>query len=323
MKQLPIVSILFVIGLALINTDTYGLPTLSASLYYAIATCVFCLAFVGTSWRSHFPSTFPPHVLVFNVLCAYIAGHGLITGTFGMSHFYWLANGLFFNTIHLFWCSKKTIEGKTISLLGNGLLLIAFMESMVVIAQFLRVIPSRNTLFSATGTWVNPNVTAIFLALSLHFILKSKFLSDKRVISLLLLAPVLLSIGLLQSRTAYLVGLLALGWYFRGQITAFLKSRIPFSSKIPASVIIAVIILPIAVLLFQAKKDSTAGRLLVLKNSTLVIRERPLTGTGFGLFEKTYNQFVAQHELPSNGQVNMAYNDLIELSIEGGIIALL
>jgi tetratricopeptide (TPR) repeat protein len=52
-----------------------------------------------------------------------------------------------------------------------------------------------------------------------------------------------------------------------------------------------------------------------------LIAESPVTGHGFGLFEKSYNEHVAHAGLPSNGYIKMAYNDFIELSVEGGLIA--
>ncbi|MBQ5606743.1 MAG: O-antigen ligase family protein [Prevotella sp.] len=80
--------------------------------------------------------------------------------------------------------------------------------------------------------------------------------------------------------------------------------------------------------IYNAKKKSSDGRLLIWKLSTELINARP-QGYGYGLFEKYYNQqqssYFLDNKRPADeimlaDHVSMAYNDFIEQCVEGGII---
>jgi hypothetical protein len=134
---------------------------------------------------------------------------------------------------------------------------------------------------------------------------------------------ILLAIMLLQCRTAYIIALLFFGGAYGEQIIAFAKQKLGVNKKTFIALLSIFSIAFIMVVAFKFKGASSNGRLLVWKNCIGLIAEKPLLGHGFGMFQKEYNLFVAGHGLPSNGHVNMAYNDFLELGVEGGLVAVL
>lgn len=74
---------------------------------------------------------------------------------------------------------------------------------------------------------------------------------------------------------------------------------------------------------FGFKEGSTNSRIQIWKNSLGLIYKKPITGYGFGEFEKEYNMYAAQKLSPVNDHVITAYNDIIELGVEGGLIAII
>jgi hypothetical protein len=199
--------------------------------------------------------------------------------------------------------------------LDYGIILIAFIESMVVIFQWLGFSPSMNELFVCTGTWVNPNVTAMFLSLSLlsQRCLFNNLKRYRKNYFLIQLGIILFAIILLQCRTAYIVAALFL-----------LEIFMPLVQLNKSYLIKSVVaVLFITVFAFGFKTKSTAGRIQIWENCLHLIIAKPILGAGFGQFEKEYNNFVANHNLPCNDYVYMPYNDFLEIAVEGGIIAVL
>ena len=82
--------------------------------------------------------------------------------------------------------------------------------------------------------------------------------------------------------------------------------------------------------LYNMKRDSADGRLLIWRLSAQMIAEQPL-GHGYGLFEKHYNLRQAEY-FRNNGGTDterrnaaftcMAYNDYLEHGVDGGIIGM-
>lgn len=55
---------------------------------------------------------------------------------------------------------------------------IVAVESVICLLQYANIIQSQNHFFKVTGTWENPNVTAIFLAMAMPIILTLLFSSQ-------------------------------------------------------------------------------------------------------------------------------------------------
>jgi O-antigen polymerase len=305
------------IALSLFDTGFFGSQSLAA--YFGFALFALCIATILLATQIKRPISLRPQEVVFLILTLYVWLRGSVTHTTNLTHFYWGACALFLlglSTLKAGSGSKHAVQGEVNRLerkIFSGITILSFFEALIVILQCLKLIPSKNALFACTGTWTNPNVTAMFLALSL---LSQKKLSNNRYrksFFAIQIFVVLLAIFLLQCRTAYIIAAICLLEIFKLFIPANRQPQIK----------VAVITLFIAILAFGFKTASTDGRLQIWRNCLELCKANPITGVGFGQFEKEYNAFVATANLSSKDHVYMAYNDFVELAVEGGIIAVM
>lgn len=301
----------FIICSSLFNSGYFGNVSLDAYFGFCISSIIvsIILSFGVSNNSRHIPldGSFrvPGPLHIFLALTAYITIHGCLSHHFNLSHYYWLAAGALLLTI------KGAASAGHLRYLPAGIMLIALFESFVVLFQWLGLSPSMNELFVCTGTWANPNVTAMFLAMSLFSQKQPLNRRYGKTFFLIQLSLILLAIVVLHCRTAYVVAALFLLESYKHLIPA---------AKLPL-VRIAAIVLFVVCLAFGAKRNSTDGRIQVWRNTLQLIYSNPITGIGFGQFEKEYNAFVAAHNLPSTDHVYMPYNDFLELAVEGGGIA--
>lgn len=204
-----------------------------------------------------------------------------------------------------------------------GICLIAIFESVVIFLQSAGLMPVSNESFLCTGTWVNPNVTAMFLAMSLFAIIETIKTWRKPFLGNLILITVVIAILLLYSRTAYLITSIFLVYYFNKSIKNFISGGIKLTSHRLGQGVLAIILILIFVSPFVNKTESSSGRLAIWRNSLQLVAQNPILGYGHGSFEKNYNLYAASLKKPENSHVFMAYNDFIELTFESGLPALL
>jgi O-antigen polymerase len=335
--------IVFLLPLAagLLNAGLFGDPTLAAYFGYTFFAGCVALIFViraaipvaassGSGSLAHsrdsrdsrglFSIAIQPPVLVLFALALFIFLHGSITHTVNLTHYYWVANAVWF------WTARRmgdTGDNRGITFLYKGVSLLALLESLIVFSQALSILPSKNPFYTCTGSWGNPNVTAMFLSLALYSALEGmRSEGTRKPMPWLIPGLILLATVLLQCRTAILVSALFLIGHYRAGLASFFKSRTPLFKGIMAIAAILVCVTAILLLAFGIKRGSTEGRLRIWKTSIQLIGQRPMTGSGFGRFEKEYNLFTAKERLPDNDHVNMPYNDLLEFGVEGGLGAM-
>lgn len=294
---------------SLITVESLGVTSYSAYFGFSIATVAVSLIFFIGKYRDINKSLFdsiklwqPAGMLM--AIAVYIIAHGLLKDYISLSHYYWLVAAILLITVQ--WLGPVEHDGY----LHTCIVLIAIIESIIVIFQWLGLLSSMNDLFTCTGTWINPNVTAMFLALCFF---SQKNLMKKRLakaVFVIQLSVILLAIILLQCRTAYIVSAILLLELYKPAKAVY---------KITIAKLAAVVLLTV-LLAFVWKTDSTGGRLQIWKNSLQLISGNGFAGAGFGQFEKEYNTFVAARHLPGADHVFMPYNDFLELFIEGGAI---
>ncbi len=213
-------------------------------------------------------------------------------------------------------------------LIVNGLLMIAAAHVIAVFAQWLGILEQEDAMYPVTGFNDNPNVTAMFLAGCVPFIVQRVMDSDRRGAYVVFLALLLVSILMLRCRTAY-IGLAVEAAVL---LLAVRRARQTLRSYKWLSITIAAVLLSVsAVRMYDMKRDSAAGRMLIWHLSAQMICEHPL-GHGYGLFEKHYNKHQAEYFAVNGGTeterrtatyVGMAYNDYLEHGVDGGIIGML
>jgi O-antigen polymerase len=326
-----IILLLLPVAAALFNFDLFGGQTLASYFFYtffaAVAAMFAAMRLLGKN--PGYPLIdLPIPVLLFTALALFVFLQGLITHTLNLTHYYWAANAAYF------WAAGRLGQGRlvadktgktadparSIGLLYQGVALMALFESLFVCCQELGMLPSKNPLYTCTGTWENPNVTAMFLALAIYAVLQGTVAKDRqRTRAYMITGFILLALFLLKCRTALLVAILfAAGHYWAG-FTAFIKNKTGPSKRVIVAAALAVGIAGVLLLTVGVKRDSTQGRIRIWKTSMSLIGQKPITGQGFGLFEKQYNLFTANERLPGNDHVNMPYNDFLELGVEGGL----
>lgn len=268
----------------------------------------------------------PGYLFVFVGLTVYVWAQGFIMETSGLAKYYWLCNCIFLLSIYTFTGTGYSHGSKNFSIkhfLYNGVVFLAFVEAAVVILQYGAVIAVPTRLFRCTGTWSNPNISAIFLALSLTsvlFINKNAITIFKKLVSKIVLLIVLIALFLLGSRTAFLVTIIILLFEYSSYLYALIYKYIKIGEKqFEYSLYIFFVVVMILLSVF-VKEKSTSGRIYILKNAIEVISQKPILGYGFGQFERDYNLYTASKNTLDNEHVNMAYNDFIELGIEGGLV---
>ncbi len=266
------------------------------------------------------------------IWCLYITLHGLlISGNLNLFHNYLILNCVFLVGLSLL----IQITNYRFTLICRVISFIAFIESSICIGQYLGCISNFNNDFKVTGTWENPNVTAMFIAMSVPalfcLIFHPKALYKKLGICCLII--VVVALVLLQCRTALIGSIVSVFILLNNRYSII--HRIKNSSNRSGSILLIsfclALIIPLAISFYGAKKASADGRKLIWKLSIEMIKDKPITGYGYGLFGKNYNLFQSQYfksgngsysELQNAGFVHMGYNEFLQNGVEGGVLGL-
>lgn len=137
-----------------------------------------------------------------------------------------------------------------------------------------------------------------------------------------------------RSRAAWLAVLVSSLYLVSKKIQLF--QLIKFHFNTPAKklfLLLLLVIIPVmtGVGLYQLKKNSVDGRLLIWNISAKMIKERPFLGYGYDGFKKHYMDYQAEYfkENPGDkralvaGDSNYAFNELIQLTVENGLFGIL
>lgn len=292
--------------------------------------------------RNQFGFCTPPHfylaenkiitlktpILLFGLWCLYVLVHYFTnTGTLVFTIYSVTLFLLLLKATALF--STPNFKFK---LFFTGIAGIATMESMYCIAQFFGLFKSQNKLFAVTGSWNNPNVTAIFLALTVPVFLYL-FQGKYKKIVLTGFLFLLIALLLLKCRAAF-IGTAVSAVVFYGlefQFINWIRNKKNGTSAKALLILGLLIIIPLSSQLYNAKKASADGRKFIWKVSAIMATEKPLTGYGYGSFEKEYNLYQVNYiqngkatteEQANAGPVIMPHNELIQNAVEGGSLGL-
>mgnify|MGYP000005640022 FL=1 len=218
---------------------------------------------------------------------------------------------------------KKVLNCKQIAIIFGG---IGILEACWCILQFIHLLPPANPVFTVSGSFDNPNITAMYLAAIFPFIL---FNSKKTLILWIGILVILTAILILKCRTAYL-GVIVILLYYLAQspVISYIK-KLSKLTKITLTVCVLFTMFIGAFQLYHLKKDSADGRRFIWKVTTQMIAEKPFFGYGYGLFAKNYNLQQAKYFKENKGTVQErqnarhvynAFNEYLEQTAKGGII---
>jgi len=320
---------------SLINSKLFIYPSLTA--YFFFAVLISGLAIVSgvillvRNKEQEFSLTFP--VFIFLTLIAYSCLHGLfLHGYLNFRHNYFLFCGLLLLSAI---CVFRT-QGFSYKSLFIIIGLLGVIESVWCLLQYISLIDSANTYFSVSGSWVNPNVTAMFLAMCLPVLLALWLIHTgifRKVITISFIF-ILGALMLLSCRTAYIGAgtAIMLILNYRFGIIDWLKIKKNRPQSLFFIIFSLLILISVGIKLYESKKESADGRLLIWKISTDMLLQKPVTGYGYGMFEREYNLEQAKYisegkvsyaELKNARHVNMAYNEFLQNAVEGGIVGII
>lgn len=267
--------------------------------------------------------------LLISVWIAYVILHGtFMAETFESYRTYYLCVTLAMAVVLVKMQRKAMLIRENIEM---GLLVICFIHIIYIIGQWTGVTDSGNAFFEITGSNENPTVTALYLVGCLPMLISRMRLSKSGMLYVLLSCMSIISIWGLRCRTAYI------GLAMEIAIMMIMALRRKSSSikwnvyNISLTVFVLLLFVSVAgTKMYGMKKDSADGRLLIWKLSAEMIAANP-AGYGYGLFEKNYNLYQADHfsghehsgtERRNADFVYVPYNDYLEHGVEGGIVGM-
>jgi len=218
-------------------------------------------------------------------------------------------------------------------------------EAIWGLKQIYGFAQSNHPLFVMTGSFFNPGPYSGYLAMALPLCIDQLFIYKKNRNSIesiyyYLLLVITLSICCVlpagMSRSAWIASIFSCGWIisihlgWKQLLTKFYRKNIKrFILFTVAGTILLVILLTAT---FNLKKESANGRLFMWKISLKAIYEKPFTGYGQNKFPAAYadaqknyfkkGDYSKQEELVA-GSPEYAFNEYLQLVIEGGIFALI
>jgi O-antigen ligase len=323
---------------ALINTNTFVSSTLSAYFGYTISVAVLCTATSARIWAvKKVPSVAKCQWLVLGLFFCWIAFYLLQPLLFHFSinldHAYFIAH-LFLLISLILLLGIGSLRASTVFLIIGSF---AIAESGICILQLLGFIKSFNNFFSVTGSWVNPNVTAMFLAMSVPSILYTTLWDDRkkyRYIGCVAIVFLVAALVLLRCRAALFAVVIVMSIIFAYRFSLIQKVRKKLTLKRQiASIVLVCLMFVIAIMgSCYIKENSSAGRMLIWKLCVALGKEKALSGHGLGTFERSYNLYQASYfgsdiatskEREIASYVRMAYCEPLQNFVEGGCIATL
>jgi O-antigen polymerase len=291
-----------------------------------LLTLIICFILITTKTVNKIPFSFTPFLFLLYTGYVNINAFFSLRGI-SIYNIYTSTNALFLICLMILF----VLDSKNIYRLFQFLILASIIESLLCIMQYTHWAASNNSLFLVTGTWVNPNVTALFqamtLVVSLGFAIGKK---GFRIVATIAFLLGIVSLIMLQCRTAYLGGISATLTLL---VLKFDLINKMFKKSVATRAVIIIgsmlLIIPFMYSLYIKKQASADGRIFIWKVSYNMIKQQPLFGYGYGTFERKYNLFQADYikqgkaspnEIVHAGFVSMSYNEYLQNMLEGGIL---
>ena len=333
-KPLLFLITLLIVG-SLVNINILGPTTLSAYFFYTILGALLAvIAGVGLL-KSKQPIQInnPLPILLLGLLAVYYIINGLINkqGGINLRHYVILVDAV----LLVSYCMLISKESISLLAISKIITVIAAIESIICILQQLGIVASQDNLFKVTGSNVNPNVTAMFLAMAVPALLLVLFKGSKiyLLFAIASFSLSLVALALIQCRTAFIGAAVstALILNHQYQLLHKLKSKFNKAVLIITTIISITLIILAFTLLYHSKQASSDGRLFIWKISLQAIANKPIFGSGYGQFEHDYNlaqanyfatKATTQKEIFNAGYTHMSYNEFLENLFEGGVIGL-
>lgn len=329
---LPIVILVIIAG-SLLNTRYFYIPTLSAYYLFIISTTGMgiitgymlikkYISKINLSWSLFFIA----------IWCIYVIIQTYLTGNNSAMQIYYLSMLLFFICITLFFNHPRF----SFLLLYKLIFALSCIEALICVLQYAGWCGSISPYFKVSGTCVNPNVTAMYMAMGVPAIPVLHGQSGKKLKRFILAGTgmIIIALFLLKCRSAFIGGAMGITIFFALKYRVFHWFTDPINRKsvIFITIFSLGIVTSVANIVYHTKKDSADGRKFIWKVSSAMIAEKPFAGYGYGSFEREYNLYQSAYvgagkasaaELENARHVYMAYNEFLQNLLEGGLPGLL
>jgi len=329
-SYLPLICIGFTLIYFCINTGNFIYPNLQ--LYFSFTFCAIILAGITCIWslikKNRIELSLP--VILMTIWGIYIVLHSIFVKPAEDYQVIYLLSSILYYYSLAFFFKKQVIRFEQIYVFFAWM---GVLQAVVCLFQFTGLVNSGDLNFQVKGTFYNPNITAMYIAASTPFFITKLIHEKKKILNSIVLVLLFFALIVLKCRTAY-VGLIIIASIYFISETHLRKQWDKVSKKLKSVIIFITVTLlcGLFVLLYFQKQASADGRLFVWKVSAEMIKQKPITGYGYGLFEKEYNLFQAEYfrtkpttvlEKTNARYVFMPYNDLLEQGIQGGVLGLL
>jgi O-antigen ligase len=220
---------------------------------------------------------------------------------------------------------------------GRMVVLLAASEGIVCLLQYLKWIDPPGDLYQVCGTLANPNLTAMFIAMTIPLLFFIHQNDRSRFRFFIPVAFVFSGIALLllQSRAAGIGAGIAGVHFFARKYHSERYIKVVFTSKwrLTGAIILLFAFLSVMIYgVYHFKKASSDSRLLIWKIGIEMLAEKPVSGYGYYSFEQRYNLAQAAYFESGRGteaerynaaHVRIGYNDFFQNMMEGGITGFL
>ncbi|MBN2834183.1 MAG: O-antigen ligase family protein [Candidatus Delongbacteria bacterium] len=216
-------------------------------------------------------------------------------------------------------------QAKYIDLIHWAILVNGLVQFGIIILQKIGYVPNTDSLFELGGSFGNPNVLAMVLLMTIFssvYLLKSTSSKLLKYFLLVYIFLVIITIVLTRCRSAMLaLIIISILYLFTIEFKySILKYRY-------LGLVSILTVFGVFINLLFTKSESLFGRILIWKSCLLKIYEEPVWGYGISTFHKIFpdaqKQFLENYQgsqLNSiAGNPKWAYNDFLELWLEGGI----
>ncbi|MDQ0966724.1 O-antigen polymerase [Flavobacterium sp. W4I14] len=325
-------SLLFsLITVTLINSKSFIYPSMFSLYGFIILGSLFGMLVVGMLLLRKNRVLLPilPVVWCFAGYMFYLCIHAMLFSGINQKHLYLIFSSCLFFLLFIFFY----VYDLKLMHLFSCIILLAALESLVCIAQFYGLLKVENIYFVVTGTWANPNVIAMFLAMAFPaaavLIWQNKILS--KMLGITVIVMMIIALAMLKCRTAIISATVSTAVLinYRYKVMFWIRQK---QNRFKGAVLLLcclVIGAFSASQLYKSKQSSADGRKFIWKVSTAMLADKAIMGYGYGTFEKYYNLKQADYfksgsgsemERTNAGYVKTAYNEFLEHALQGGLL---
>lgn len=254
----------------------------------------------------------------------------------------------FSGMLPLYWIIKQTIANNKdnryiIIVIISVILLVANIQIIWIYLQWSGKLNSFNMYHSITGSFSNPSPMSIYLSLHLPLALALYIYIPKsdnnielsaKILSVITIIFICLILPITKSRTSWIIAILGIGLVIfflpkvHNYIYRFMNSptkRLSFGSALIGIMILG------GIILYNFKKDSADGRLLIWKVGLSMTKDNLLFGKGFDAVPREYDKYQALYFASGNAnsteialadQLGSVFNDYIHIMVEFGLLGL-